>query len=103
MENPITAAEQASDKLSTAIDAAVKNADELVAKIDIKLKVEDKLAFTELENSFLKIQVEMQDAQKTLEQMQKNAQGMIEQFAKTYAIDPLTHTFDGVNKIWKAL
>jgi hypothetical protein len=102
VEAPVVAK---ADELKTEVVEEVKKATTWAAKKaeDIKLKAEDKLKFTELENSFLRYQLQLNEAVANIEKMRQQAQKTIAVFVQEYGIDPTKHIFNEADKIFKAL
>ena len=72
-------------------------------KVDIALKDADKLMYTELENAFLRTQLQLNEAVANIEKMRQNANKIIEAFIQSYGIDPTKHAFNEAEKVFKAL
>ena len=74
-----------------------------VKKVDIALKDADKLMYTELENAFLRTQLQLNEAVANIEKMRQNANKIIQGFIQSYGIDPTKHAFNEAEKVFKAL
>ena len=95
--------------VETKVETAVKSAVAEVKKVEekivhtaenavIAITAEEKLAIRELENKFLKTQMEITRLQNVAQEVQKNFPMLIEQLKQKYVVDPATYVFDS-NKL----
>jgi|SRR5580658_937621 SMC interacting uncharacterized protein involved in chromosome segregation len=72
-----------------------------VAKIIQELSAEEKLAIREVENAYLKAQIEIQRLSQITKEAQQKFTTLIEGFAKKYVLNTAEWVFDNVALIWK--
>jgi deoxyribodipyrimidine photolyase len=70
-------------------------------KITQELNAEEKLTIREIENAYLKAQIEIQRLTQITTKAQTDFTKMVEDLAKKYVIDPSVFVFDNVSLIFR--
>lgn len=83
------------------VKAIVPDVKAEVAKIIQELSAEEKLAIREVENAYLKAQIEIQRLSQITKEAQQKFTTLIEGFAKKYVLNTAEWVFDNVALIWK--
>jgi|ERR1035437_7406099 hypothetical protein len=72
-----------------------------VEKVTQELSTDEKLAIREIENSYLKAQLQVQALSQTTQKAQVDFTRVVENLARKYVLDPSVWVFDNVELIWK--
>ena len=75
----------------------------LPAKTSQEISTEEKLIVREIENEYLKAQMEIQRLSQITQAAQKKFTTTVETMTKKYAIDPATFIFDNVALVFKKI
>jgi hypothetical protein len=81
--------------------AEVAKVEKAVEKVLQELTAEEKLAIREIENAYLKAQMEIQRLSQITQKAQKDFTDTVEKLTKKYAIDPAIWLFDNVDLLFK--
>ena len=73
----------------------------IVEKVRQELTAEEKLAIREIENSYLKAQVEINRLSQQTQQAQQQFTATVERLTKKYTVDPTLWLFDNVELLFK--
>ena len=84
-----------------AVVAEVAKVEKAVEKVLQELTAEEKLAIREIENAYLKAQMEIQRLSQITQKAQKDFTDTVEKLTKKYAIDPAVYLFDNVELLFK--
>jgi len=79
----------------------VEEAKAEVKKLTQELTAEEKLGIREIENTYLKAQIEIQRLSQITQNAQKNFTATVENLTKKYLINPAEMVFDNVELIFK--
>lgn len=89
------------DEVKSVVKAVEEKVEEVVGNVVhtaeksvVTITAEEKLVIRELENKFLKTQMEITRLQNVAQEVQKNFPAAIEQLKKKYVIDPANFIFD---------
>jgi uncharacterized protein YeeX (DUF496 family) len=98
-------AETLKETLKEAVTEVIKETEAKVEKIEQAIRVEisdaEKLVVRNLENEFLKAQMEMQRLTATLKNIQEQFPKLVDTYVKKYALDPAVYVFDAVELAFK--
>ena len=81
--------------------AEVAKAEKFVEAVRQELSAEEKLAIREIENAYLKAQMEIQRLSQITQKAQKDFTDTVEKLTKKYVVDPATWLFDNVELVFK--
>jgi hypothetical protein len=105
MADVIEAVEAEVKKVEGEVVAEVKAVEAVVEKVIEKvtqeLTADEKLAIREIENTYLKAQIEITRLSTITQKAQKDFTDTIEKYTKKYAVDPLVWIFDNVELIFR--
>lgn len=89
------------EKVAAVAESVTSEVKEVVARVVnvaeksvIAITTEEKLAIREIENKFLKTQMEITRLQSVAQEVQKSFPSMVEQLKQKYVVDPATYLFD---------
>lgn len=82
------------------VRAVVEPAKEFVVKAEIEITTEEKLAIREIENQYLKAQMEISRLSQQASLLQKQFPAMIDQLTKKYVVSPAEYLFDSARLIF---
>ena len=88
--------EAAVNTVAKVLDTATGEVTHVAKGAVIAITAEEKLAIRELENKFLKTQMEITRLQNIAQEVQKNFPALIEQLKQKYVVDPATYVFDSI-------
>lgn len=86
--------EAAVNTVAKVLDTATGEVTHVAKGAVIAITAEEKLVIRELENKFLKTQMEITRLQNVAQEVQKNFPMLIEQLKQKYVVDPATYVFD---------
>jgi hypothetical protein len=72
-----------------------------VKKLTQELSADEKLAIREIENQYLKAQIEINRLSQITKEAQQKFTTIVEGLAKKYVLNPAEWVFDNVELIWK--
>jgi hypothetical protein len=105
IETEVKAAEAEVVKVAEEVKAeVVKVADEVkaeVKKVTQELSAEEKLAIREIENGYLKAQIEINRLTQITQKAQKDFESTVKTLTTKYVIDPAEWLFDNVALIFR--
>ena len=76
-------------------------AEKVVEKFTQELTADEKLAIREIENAYLKAQIEINRLSQITQKAQGDFTANVEKLTKKYAVDPATWLFDNVELIFR--
>ena len=79
----------------------VAKVEKVVEKVLQELTAEEKLAIREIENAYLKAQMEIQRLSQITQKAQADFTANVERLTKKYVVDPATWLFDNVELVFK--
>lgn len=88
-------------KAEAIAEEVVAEVKKVAERIRVDINTEEKLAVRELENNFLKAQMEMTRLQGLIQQYQKSFTSNIEGLTKKYVINPAEFVFDSIELAFK--
>ena len=88
-------------KVAEEVKAEVVKVAEEVKKITQELSAEEKLAIREIENGYLKAQIEINRLTQITQKAQKDFESTVKALTTKYVIDPADWLFDNVALIFK--
>lgn len=100
----VKVAEEAKQEVGVVVTEVKKVGSEVVVeakKLTQELSAEEKLAIREVENAYLKAQMEIQRLSQITQKAQQDFTKNVENLAKKYALDSSRWVFDNVELIWK--
>ena len=105
MENVVAAVEAEVKKVEGEVVAEAKKVEaaveKVVEKVTQELSAEEKLAIREIENSYLKAQIEINRLSGITQKAQKDFTDKVEVLTKKYVIDPALYIFDNVELVFR--
>jgi hypothetical protein len=87
-------------KVESEVKAEVAKVEKVVEKVLQELTAEEKLAIREIENTYLKAQMEIQRLSQITQKAQKDFTDTVEKLTKKYVVDA-TWLFDNVELVFK--
>ena len=87
-------AEAAVNTVKKVLNTATGEVTHVATGAVVAITAEEKLVIRELENKFLKTQMEITRLQSIAQEVQKNFPALIEQLKQKYVVDPATYVFD---------
>jgi type IV secretory pathway VirB4 component len=98
--------------IATVLEGAVKDVEIEVAKVEAaiapviakltqEITTDEKLAIREIENAYLKAQMDIQRLSQITQKAQKDYTAQVEALTKKYVVDPAIWLFDNVELIFK--
>ncbi len=90
-----------SDEIKAEAEKVAKEAKAGVKKLVQELTAEEKLAIREIENAYLKAQIEMNRLTPILQKAQKDFTETVSSLVTKYAVDPAEWLFDNVTLIFR--
>jgi len=88
-------------KVETEVKAEVVEVEKAVEKVIQELTADEKLAIREIENAYLKAQIEVNRLSTITQKAQKDFTETVEKLTKKYVVDPATWIFDNVELVFK--
>jgi len=88
-------------KIEGEVVAEAVKVEKAVEKVLQELSAEEKLAIREIENAYLKAQMETQRLSQITQKAQKDFTDTVEKLTKRYAIDPALYIFDNVELVFR--
>lgn len=88
-------------KIEGEVVAEVKKVEAVAERLVQELSAEEKLAIRDLENKYLKAQMEIQRLSKIVQDTQAEYTKITESLVKKYVIDPATWLFDNAELVFK--
>jgi type IV secretory pathway VirB4 component len=88
-------------KVEGEVVAEVAKIEKAVEKVIQELTAEEKLAIREIENAYLKAQMEIQRLSEITKKAQKDFTETVEKLTKKYVVNPATWLFDNVELVFK--
>ena len=112
LENEIKAVEQKAEavvaevktevvKVAEEVKAEVVKVEGEVKKLTQELTADEKLAIREIENAYLKAQIEINRLSQITKEAQQKFTTTVEGIAKKYVLNPVEWAFDNIELIWK--
>jgi hypothetical protein len=105
MENVITAVEAEVKKVEGEVVAEVKAVEaaveKVVEKVTQELTADEKLAIREIENAYLKAQIEINRLSQITQKAQGDFTKTVEDLTRKYAVNPAEWIFDNVALLFK--
>ena len=98
VEKVAVAAEKVVAPVAKAVKAEVAKA---VEKTTQEISAEEKLAIRELENAYLKAQIEINRLSQITQKAQQDFTANVEALTKRYVVDPASWVFDNVSLIFR--
>jgi hypothetical protein len=89
------------NKTEGVLAAVESKADKIVAAVRIELTDAEKLVIRNVENEYLKAQMELQRLSSVTQNASRQFTNTVESYVKKYAIDPAVHVFDTVELVFK--
>ena len=88
-------------KVEAEVKAEIAKVEKAVEKVLQELTAEEKLAIREIENAYLKAQMEIQRLSQITQKAQKDFTDTVEKLTKKYVVDSATWLFDNVELVFK--
>ena len=112
LENEIKAVEQKAEavvaevktevvKVAEEVKAEVVKVEGEVKKLTQELTADEKLVIREIENAYLKAQIEINRLSQITKEAQQKFTTTVEGLAKNYVLNPVEWAFDNIELIWK--
>ena len=97
----VEALNEAKHVTSVAVEKVEAAVEKVVEKVLQELTADEKLAIREIENGYLKTQMEINRLSQITQKAQKDFTDKVEFLTKKYAVDPATWIFDNVELIFR--
>ena len=88
-------------KVAEEVKAEVVKVEGEVKKLTQELSADEKLAIREVENAYLKAQIEINRLSTITKEAQQKFTSIVEGLAKKYVLEPSVWAFDNIELIWK--
>ena len=88
-------------KVAEEVKAEVVKVEGEVKKLTQELTADEKLAIREIENAYLKAQIEINRLSQITKEAQQKFTTTVEGLAKKYVLNPVEWAFDNIELIWK--